>query len=356
MYAVIMAGGAGKRFWPRSRRKCPKQFLNIVEEDKSMLRLTYDRLKRVTSIDKIFIVAGEPLYEKTLEALPEFPDENYIMEPSGKNTAPCIGLSALFIREKDPEAVMGVFPADHYIRDVGGFVEAVKLGVEVARQENGLVTFGISPTRPATGYGYIQIDKKSKLYEGKVYRVKTFAEKPNYETALKFLESGEFLWNSGMFIWKASTILTAIKNCMPELYDSLMKIQEVINRPEYEKVLKEEWQGIHPESIDYGVMEKARNVYVIKGDFNWSDVGSWDSVYDLKEKDSEGNIRLGKSVCVDTKGCYIFSEKLLIATAGVEDLVIIQSGDSILVTKRGESEKVKQIVEQLEKAGKVKYL
>ncbi|MBO8130382.1 MAG: mannose-1-phosphate guanylyltransferase [Candidatus Marinimicrobia bacterium] len=355
MYVVILAGGAGKRFWPLSRRENPKQFLDIIEKNRSMLRLTYDRLKNITGIENIYLVAGSQFFEKTLDDLPEFPQENYIMEPSGKNTAPCIGLAAIHLMKKDPEAVMGVFPADHHILNTDEFIETVKLGENIAREKNGLVTFGINPTKPATGYGYIQIDKRNEFIKNKVYKVKTFAEKPNLETAVKFLETREFLWNSGMFVWKVSVIMNALRVYMPELYESLMRIHDAIDKPRYEHVLKTEWALIHPESIDYGVMEKAGNVFVVKSDFFWSDVGSWDSVYELSKKDESGNVASDKFVEIDTEGCLISSKKL-VATVGVKDLIIIQSGDAVLIAKRGESEKVKQIVEKLEKMGLNKYL
>jgi mannose-1-phosphate guanylyltransferase len=274
MYSVIIAGGLGKRFWPRSRRERPKQLLNIIGET-TMLQMTYERLKLVSEEKKIFIICSQGLKEGILKTLKGFPEKNIICEPSGKNTAPAIGLASAMIVNKDPEAVIGVFPADHYIMNLAEFEKAVDEGFRFARDHTALVTFGIQPVRPATGYGYIQFDRNVKIVEGSVYKVKTFAEKPNQATAQRFIESGEFLWNSGMFIWKGVNILNAIKNFLPELHECLRNISRAIDTPDFEAVLKHHWAMIHSISIDYGIMEKAKNVYVVAGKFDWSDVGSW---------------------------------------------------------------------------------
>ncbi|MCD6441009.1 MAG: mannose-1-phosphate guanylyltransferase [Candidatus Marinimicrobia bacterium] len=348
MYAVIMAGGVGKRFWPRSRKERPKQLLDIIS-DQSMLRLTYERLKKVTDEKKIYIVAGQNLSEPILRELPELPIKNLIIEPSGKNTAPCIGLAATAIIQKDPSAVMGVFPADHLILDIKSFKKSVEMGVQLARDHVALVTFGITPNRPATGYGYIQYSKKDAVHKDTIFKVKTFAEKPNLPTAKRFLESGEFLWNSGMFIWKVDNILNSIKLFLPELHESLKVIAEAMDTPKYPGVLKKQWATIHSESVDYGVMEKAKNVYVVKSTFDWSDVGSWDAVYEIKEKDQNGNVIIGEVVTMDTENSYIYSRKNLISTIGVKDLIIIQSKNSTLIVNRNESEQVKDLVDLLER-------
>jgi len=350
-----MAGGIGKRFWPRSRKNYPKQLLNIVSED-SMLKLTYDRLLKITSKEKIFIVAGENLKHVMLDSIIDFPEENYIVEPSGKNTAPCIALAAAIISKNDPNAVMGVFPADHLIENFESFKESIKDGENVAKLHSGLVTFGITPTRPATGYGYIQYDRKLPLLENTAYKVKTFAEKPNPETAKRFLETGEFLWNSGMFIWKAKDILTSIKAHLSDLFDSVINIQAAYGTEKYGKILREEWSTILGSSIDYGVMEKANNVYVVKSDFVWSDVGSWDAVYELEKKDENGNVLRGEVINMNTKNCLISSNKRLISTIGLEDLIIVETKDAILVAKRGESEKIKDMVDTLKRTERNEYL
>lgn len=214
MYSVIIAGGIGKRFWPRSRRERPKQLLDVIGES-TMLQMTYERLKVISDEKKIYIVTAQNMKEGILKTLNGFPEKNIICEPSGKNTAPAIGLATTMIVNKDPEAVIGVFPADHYISNIAAFEKSIGEGVRFARDHSALVTFGIEPVRPAIGYGYIQFDKNMKTVDGSVFKVKTFAEKPNQSTAQRFLESGEFLWNSGMFVWKGINILNAIKNFIP---------------------------------------------------------------------------------------------------------------------------------------------
>jgi len=343
-----MAGGVGKRFWPRSRKDRPKQLLDIVS-DQSMLRLTYERMKKIAEEKKIYIIAGQNLAEVINREIPELPERNLIIEPSGKNTAPCIGLAATTIIQKDPNAVMGIFPADHLITDIRAFKKAVNQGVQFARDHVALVTFGISPTRPATGYGYIQVNTKEPAHKDNIFKVKTFAEKPNLATAQRFLASGEFLWNSGMFIWKAENILNAMKLFMPEMYESLQQIGMAIDSPKYQTVLKKQWATIHNNSIDYGVMEKAKNVYVVRANFDWSDVGSWDAVYELQKKDKNGNVLIGEIVPIDTENSYIYSRKNLIAAIGVRDLIVIQSKNSLLIVHRNESERVKDLVDLLER-------
>ncbi len=349
MYCVIIAGGVGKRFWPRSRKNSPKQLLNIVS-DETMIKMTFNRLSKLTDKDKIYVVANKQLRNATLEALPDLKEENYIEEPSGKNTGPCIGLAAIIIANKNPEAVMGVFPADHMIEESEKFMSSVETGAIVAETHRALVTFGITPTSPSTGYGYIQYDKNKPLPKGEVYKVKAFAEKPNYSTAKRFVESGDFLWNSGMFIWKATSILEAMKNYIPNMYVSLENIKVSIGTPQYTSVLKKEWATIQSISIDYGVMEKANNVYVVKSDFEWNDVGSWDAVYNLKEKDSSGNVQNGNVLTIDSSNCLIHSEKRLIATIGIENLIIVETNDAILITKKGESEKVKDMFDLIKRS------
>jgi len=355
MHAVIMAGGIGKRFWPRSRRECPKQLLDIVS-GQSMLKLTYERLKHTTDEKKIYVVASQSLYEPILKELPGLPEKNILLEPSGKNTAPCIGLAATIISQKDPNAVMGVFPADHLILDIEKFKETTESGVQFARDHVALVTFGITPTRPATGYGYVQYNRLQPIYRDLVYKVKTFAEKPNLATAKRFVETGEFLWNSGMFIWKVENILNAIKLFLPELHDSLQQIAGAFETRQYQRTLKREWATVHSMSIDYGVMEKAKDVYVIKSSFDWSDVGSWDAVYDILKKDENGNVLIGEVSPLRTRNSYIYSHKNLIATIGVKDLIIIQFKNATLIVNRHESEQVKELVDLLERENRIQYI
>ncbi|MDD5765988.1 MAG: mannose-1-phosphate guanylyltransferase [Candidatus Marinimicrobia bacterium] len=355
MYAVIIAGGIGKRFWPRSRRERPKQLLNIVSEQ-SMLKLTYERLRQICDEKKIYVIAGPSLKEPILRDLTELPEKNVIIEPSGKDTAPAIGLATTIILDRDPNAVIGIFPSDHFISDINAFKHSVQSGYQFAKDHVALVTFGITPNRPATGYGYIQMEKSVAPVDEDVYKVKTFAEKPLLRTAIRFLESGEFLWNSGMFIWKGSSIINAIKLFLPELHDSLQEIAKAIGTPNYDSILKNQWATLRGISIDYGVMEKAKNVYVVAGNFDWSDVGSWDAVYDLMPKDENENVLIGDITAIESSGCYVYSRKNMIATIGVKDLIVIQSKDSILIVHRNESEKVKDLVDLLDREKRSEHL
>lgn len=355
MYSVIMAGGVGKRFWPRSRKNKPKQLLNIVD-DSSMMRLTVDRLRQKSDYSEIFVVTNKLQAELIREEIPELPEENILLEPAGKNTAPAIGLAAIHILHLDPEAVMGVFPADHLIMKEQQFFDDMDKAVEAVKNKNCLVTFGIEPTRPATGYGYIQYDTKKMLVEDKVYKVKTFAEKPNLNTARRFLDSGDFLWNSGMFVWKARTILQQMKAHMPELYDSIVRIQEALNTENYQRVLEREWRTLRSESIDYGIMEKAGNVYVVCGEFFWSDLGSWASVYDISEKDDQENVIDGEALLVESNGNYIYSPERFVAAVGMENMIIINSNGVTLVVERKKAEEVKKLVDALEKHQLKDYL
>ncbi len=355
VYHVIMAGGTGSRFWPRSRRDMPKQLLKILG-DESMIRITVDRLRRISPPENILIVASAELCRKIRKVIPELPPANYIVEPAGRNTAPAIGLAAVNIYFRDSEAVMGVYPADHVIFDDDKFESALQDAIQMARVKPSLVTMGIMPTYPATGYGYIQFDPDKKTEVDGVYKVITFAEKPPLDTAKKFLESGRFLWNSGMFVWKAEIILLAMKTFMPELHDSLNVIYDVIDTDKYPIVLDREWEIIKPESIDYGVLEKARNVYSLKADFRWSDMGSWKSLYDISPKDKAGNVLVGESIAIDTKRSLIFSPHHLTTVLGLKDVVVINMGDAVLVTSIGKAESVKKVVDYLESHDMISYL
>jgi len=355
MYSVIMAGGSGKRFWPRSRKKRPKQLLNIMN-DRSMLKVTVDRLRNFSSYDEIFIVTNKAQAPLIREDIPDLPDENLLIEPFGKNTAPAIALSAINILALDKDAVMGVFPADHLIMKEQQFYNDLEKALEAVHEKNCLVTFGIEPTRPATGYGYIQYDTKKILVEDKVYKVKTFAEKPNLNTAKRFLQSGDFLWNSGMFVWKADTILRQMKAHMPELYDSIMTIQGAMGREDYDQIVEREWKTLRSESVDYGIMEKSGNVYVVRGEFFWSDLGSWASVYELSEKDDQENVIRGEAMLVDSNENFVYSPDRFVATIGLDGMVIINTDDVTLVVEKNKSEDVKKLVEMLEKKGLARFL
>ena len=283
--------------------------------------------------------------------VPNIPKNNLIVEPEGMNTAPAIGLAAIHLYKKDPDAIMSIYPADQLIEDQEEFRNAILLAKKIAKKQSTLVTIGVVPTYPATGYGYIQYKNDD---QEDYYQVKTFAEKPPYETAVKFIESGDFLWNSGIFVWKAKTILLEIKTLMPELHDSLSVIYDSINSSDYKIVLKQEWQIIKSESIDYGILEKASNVCSILGRFKWIDIGSWKSLFDLMKKNNN-NYFDGNVISIDTKDSLIISPEKLTAVIGMQDVVIINIDDATLVMPISRSEEVKDIVNLLTKE-KEKYL
>ncbi len=346
-YAVIMAGGVGKRFWPQSRRATPKQLLSIAGAE-SMLRMTVDRLKQLTAVDHILIITNSDQEEGVRKEIPELPKSNILIEPEGKNTAPAIGLAAIIVQNRDPDAVMGVFPADHHIEDGDAFAKYLRRSIDVARDMKGLVTFGIIPIRPATGYGYIQYHKQTSPDEP-VFAVKAFAEKPDYETAQLFLKSGDFLWNSGMFVWHVDAILSSMQEFLPELWDSLNNIKGAIGKPVWDSVLTLEWATLRSISIDYGVMEKAKNVFVVKVDYVWNDVGSWDAVHEMREKDKMGNASMGDVIYQDAKNNLVFAEGKTVAMVGVDDLVVIDTEDALLIIPKGQTERVKELVDSFEK-------
>jgi mannose-1-phosphate guanylyltransferase len=356
MYCIVMAGGSGTRFWPKSREEKAKQFLNIYGKN-SLIASTLARFHAFIKWKNIYVVGKQSQKELLEKHCSKIPKENILYEPVGKNTAPCIGLAALAIQKKDPEAIVVVSPADHLIQKQSRFQRVIETGVHLADKREGLVTIGICPDRPSTGYGYIQVDKKvESAGQADAYQIKTFAEKPNLATAKRFIECGDFYWNSGIFIFKVSVFLKQVRKLIPDLYKQLMEIKRHMQKPEYENKLKRVYQKIKNISIDYGIMEKAANVYMVRGDFTWNDLGSWEQVYKLGIGDKDGNVVQGKAVLLDTKNSYISSSKGLIAVLGLEDVVVVQDGSATLVCKRDKAEEVKNIVEKLKKNNLKKYL
>jgi len=356
MYCVVMAGGSGTRFWPKSRENKAKQFLKIFG-NRSLIQSTVKRFEEIVGYDHIYIVAKSNQKPFIRKHVPEVPEKNLLFEPLGKNTAPCIGLAAIHIAKKDPDAVMAISPADHLVKKTGQFQKVIKAAGQLAEQKNALVTIGITPTRPSTGYGYIQINgDHQKLFGVDTYRIKTFAEKPNFETAQRFLESGDFFWNSGIFVFKTSVILQTIEEFLPDLYDSLMEIQTSADGDDFNTVLDRVYHQIKSISIDYGIMEQAKNVFMVKGDFTWNDLGSWDQVYKLTPQDNKGNACLGETVLIDTKNSYISSDHGIVAVMGMEDVVVVRDGDAVLVCKRKRSEDVKHLVERIKREKLNDYL
>jgi mannose-1-phosphate guanylyltransferase len=359
VYAVIMAGGVGTRFWPRSREKTPKQLLEIVDKG-TMIQNTVQRISDLIEPKNILIVTNKVQKQSISKQLPNVPDENIIEEPLGRNTAPCIGLAGLFVRRMDPDAVMVVLPADHIMHDEEEFRRVLRLAIWVAYESGKLITVGIQPTRPETGYGYIQVvdedDKTNPYFSRGVYKVKTFAEKPNATTAKQFLQSGDFLWNSGIFIWRVDTIMTEIGKHLPEVYSELLKIDEAVGGEKFDNILETAYRTIRGISIDYGVMEKAKEVYVLKGNFGWSDVGSWDEVYRISGKDDDGNSVTGQTFLQNTKNTLVYAGDKFVATIGVDNLIVIATDDAVLVCKQGQTQDVKEIVDYLRRKQKVDFL
>ena len=358
MYIVIMAGGSGTRFWPRSRATLPKQMLNLFGKQ-TMLQLTYNRIKDFISNDQILVITNQELKDGVIEQLPEIPLENIIAEPFGRNTGPCIALAAAIIKKRAGEnETMIVLPADHLIQENDKFKDCIIAASEYAPEHGCLITVGIKPTYPETGYGYIQKDEQiSERLNRPIYKVKTFAEKPDSEIALRFIESGDFLWNSGMFIWTVSSITKAIEEFQPELAENFNKIIPKLDSPKMDHAVYDVYSKIKPVSIDYGVMEMATKVCVIEADFSWNDVGSWEAVYNLSKKDPDNNaVEASHKVILDSKNNYIFSSKKIVATVGVENLVVVDTDDALLICKKDESQKVKDLVEIIRRNGLEEYL
>ena len=285
MYAVIMAGGKGTRFWHKSRERMPKHLLDIVSE-RTIIQETIDRILPLIPAENILIVTGLSHADELMKQAPQIPEENIIIEPVGRNTAPCIGLAALHIKRKSPDAVMVVLPADHLINDAAQFCHLLSLAAEMASRGDYLLTIGIKQTSPETGYGYIEQGVLKATVKGEdIYEVKSVREKPDLEQAKAFLEKGGFYWNSGMFVWRVETILRAIGRWLPELHKGLLRIEESIGTDREKEMVNRVYRAITSISIDYGVMEKADNVLLMRGDFGWSDMGSWDSLWEVSEKD-----------------------------------------------------------------------
>ena len=355
MYIVVMAGGKGTRFWPRSRTSIPKQLLDIVGE-KTMIQETVERVLPIASKDKILIVTNKEHINDLKSQLPDIPDRNIIVEPVGRNTAPCICLAATRIHKQEPEEIMAVLPADHYIGDAKAFCCFLEKAAEAARLSNALVTIGISPQKPETGYGYIQFDEQSDSEHKGVYRAISFHEKPDLKRAEEFLRQGNFLWNSGMFVWKASAILNEIKKHLPEIYSSIVNVEPLWDTPEVGAAIASAYEKIESISIDYGVMEKSGNVLTLKGDFDWNDIGSWSAIHDISEKDKDSNTLRGDVISVDSKDVLVYSPKKLTAVVGLRDVIVVETDDALLVCAMDKAQDVRKVVDMLEKRGRKEYL
>lgn len=344
--AVIMAGGKGERFWPQSRLNKPKQFLSLTNDGETMIQKTISRLNGVVDISDVFVVTNANYVGLVKEQLPELPAENIIAEPKARNTAPCIALAAQIIRKKYDDAVMLVLPSDHLIKFTEMYVDTLNKAIETAEKDKNLVTIGITPSYPETGYGYIQFSGADKTMPG-VYKVERFVEKPNIELAKEYVNSGTYLWNSGMFVWKASSIISNIERFLPDVAEGTAKIGECYGTDAFENTLNTVFPELTSESIDFGVMEKAKDIFTIPGNFGWDDVGSWLAVERINFTNEYGNVVKGDVVSINTKNCTVIGGKRLIATVGLEDIVVVDTNDALLICAKDSTQDIKKVIENL---------
>jgi mannose-1-phosphate guanylyltransferase len=357
-YAVIMAGGGGTRLWPISRKKHPKHVLPLLGE-RTLFQDSLDRLEGFIPPERVLVVTTSSQAEELKKQAPQLSQENFLIEPQPRGTASVVGLAAVVLRKLDPEAIMIVLTSDHYIRNNDLFLRVMRVAAKVARK-NYLVTLGISPSFPATGYGYIKRGGPlAEKFEFPVYQVVQFIEKPDESKARSMLASGDHSWNSGMFIWRVDRILDEFTRQMPSLKERLERIGAAWGSPEQNRVVLSEWPRINPETIDYGIMEHANKVAVLPaGGLDWNDVGSWDSLFDVLLPDEHGNVIVNSEhMGLETRDTLVYSsEKKLVVTIGVENLIIIDSGDALLVCRRDQAQQVRQVIENLRSSKKEDYL
>lgn len=350
LYGVILAGGRGTRFWPLSRRKNPKQLLNVVGE-RSLLQQTVERLRPLIPAERIWILTSELLRRRVVEQLPEVPRRQIIAEPVQRNTAPAIALAARLVNDTDPQAVIGIFPSDHAISRPAVYLKALRRAARAARGGE-LIVLGIPPAWPETGYGYIELPAGTKAGSGDAVKVVSFREKPQLAAAQRFVRAGNFYWNSGQFLWRAGTILEAIARHMPATAEAIAKVAPVLARG-FTRSLREQYPYCEDLSIDYGVLEKAGNISGFACEnFGWNDVGSWEAVYQLLSKDGAGNVARSEMIQIDAAFNYVDARKKLVALVGVRDLVVVDTPDALLICKRDEAQKVSKLVQLLERAGR----
>jgi len=360
IYAVIMAGGGGTRLWPVSRRETPKQLLPLLGKE-TLFQSTVSRLEALFPPDHILVVTVAEQARVMQEQVPAIPAANYLIEPAPRGTASVVALAAAVLKKRDPQAVMAIQTADHHIRNQDLFNYLISTALDVA-DKNYLVTLGITPTFPSTGYGYIQQgDLLEGNYKYPVYTVKRFVEKPNEANAQILLRSGSHSWNSGMFVWQVSTILSEIERQMPELFQSVNRIADAWGTPEQNSILKTLWKDLKNQTIDYGIMENAEHVAVLPaGGLGWSDVGSWDSLFEVLLPDMNGNVATNEAqhLAVDTHNTLVYgsSNQRLVVTIGLDDFVVVDAGDVLMICKTDQSQKVRDVVEHLKKHKQEKFL
>ena len=358
VYATIMAGGAGTRFWPASRQLRPKQLLNLSGE-RSMLQSTVDRLSGFCNPDQLLILTNKVLVEPISQQLPDVPRQCIIGEPAKRDTAPCIALAAALIMAKDPDAIMIVMPSDHVITPDSVFQESLACAANLVREdESRIVTFGIKPTYPAEVFGYIErSDRGIETSRFPAFSVERFREKPDSQTAQNFLKAGTFYWNAGIFVWKAKVIFDAIKKFEPGIAAHVEKIAEAIGKPNYDQILNDQFCAIEGTSIDYAVMERYDNVCVVEAPFDWDDLGNWTALPSIRGTDEQGNATDAKHLNFDSKNCIVYGDKdHLIVTVGLEDCIVVHTGDATLVAHRNDEATIRQIVNELKERKWNEYL
>lgn len=355
-YCVIMSGGIGSRFWPASREAKPKQFLDFFGTGKSLLRMTFERFCHFIPIENIYIVTSDKYQEMTIEELPELSEEQILLEPMRRNTAPCIAYASYHINALNPNANIVVAPSDHIILHENIFQETIMKGLEFVKHNDALLTLGIHPTRPETGYGYIQVSDEN--VDGELSKVKVFTEKPNLELAKTFVASGEFLWNSGIFLWSVTSILKAFDECLPEVASVFAKGREFFGTVAEADFINDTYSFCPSISIDFGVLEKAQNVYVLGGSFGWSDVGTWGSLHDLSEKDKQENVVINDNALLyDSKANIInVNKEKLVVAQGLEDFIVVESDNVILICKKQEEQRIREFVAEAKLKFDNKYI
>ncbi|HEY7327475.1 MAG TPA: mannose-1-phosphate guanylyltransferase [Gemmataceae bacterium] len=358
LHATILAGGGGTRFWPRSRQRRPKQFLALGSE-RTLLQLALDRVEALLPPERTWVITGQTYQDETGRQLPHLPTDRIVGEPCGRDTAPCIGLGAALIARQDPSAVMVVTPADHVIEPVREFERAVHVAAQMAEEHSSaLITFGIPPTFPSTGYGYIHRGAEIGQRQGvSLFRVQRFEEKPVAERAERFFASGEYFWNSGIFVWRVAAVLEELRRQQPKLHDAVCRIADAWDTPKRDGVLRHEYEILPKISIDYAIMEHAKEVLVVKAPYRWDDVGSWLALERMHPQDADHNTILATHCGLRTNHCIIVGDVgKIITTIGVENLVIVQDGDATLIADRRDEGTVKQLVDLLKKKGLEKHL
>jgi mannose-1-phosphate guanylyltransferase len=351
LHAVVMAGGSGTRFWPASRADRPKQLLALAA-DEPLLRVTVDRVLPLVPAERVWVVTTAATAEATRALLGDLPPDHVLAEPAGRDTAACVAYAAKVLLGRDPDAHCLVFPADHVIPDGDRFRSAMAAGAAVVERRGGLLTFGIAPTRPETGYGYLAVGDRLAVESGwPLHRLARFVEKPDLATARAYLAAGGYLWNSGMFAWRAAELLAEVRRQLPLLADGVEAIGAALGGPDERRVLDEVYPTLPRTSVDFGIMESAERCWTIPVDFGWSDVGSWPALVEVLAADASGNVGRGRRLALDVKDSVLIGERVLVAAIGVRDLVVVATPDAVLVAAKGEAQRVKEVVDALRERG-----